>query len=137
MSNRQPKSSMATAPMHATVTTRTSERADRELPRDARAPARSVLNFEYSMRMQAFQKRFCLRKFEFLVARLDAQEKTVRGRPRESLDVERRVIRRGQPIERKHSEHGRQRRAQNRQLESDRNPHRPAIERLPSDVQWE
>src|SRR5271170_56494 len=138
MSNRQPATNITTAPTQARVRPRKREPARRALLRAVKTPgASSVLKFEYSMRMQAFQKCSCLREIEFLVPRLDAQEKTVRGCPRESLDVERRVIWRRQPIERQHSKHGRERRAQNRQLESNRNPHRPAIERLPADIQRE
>src|ERR1700691_700487 len=136
MSNRQPMSSKLTAPMHTTVAMCTSERA-------ARAPigatgalgASSVLNFKYSMRMQAFQELFCFDEIEFLVPRLDAQEKTVGGRHCELLDVKRRVIWRRQAIEREHSKYSRKGCTQNRQLESDRYPHRPAIERFPADVQ--
>src|SRR5271154_701500 len=64
------------------------------------------------MRIQALQKCLGLREIEFLVARFNAQEKTVRGRRGKAFDVERRVVRRRQPIQRQHSKDGGKGRAQ-------------------------
>src|SRR3984885_8734709 len=138
MSRRQPKSSKATAPIDMTVRVRTSERARRAQRRAwARMLSSSVLNFKYSMRMQAFQELFCFDEIEFLVPRFDTQEETVGRSQRESLDIKRRVIRGRQSVEREHSKYGREGCAQDRQLESNRYPHRPAIERFPTDIQRE
>src|ERR1019366_6863842 len=127
---------MATAPRHAIVRPRVSERPDDAWPRLAvpLCPS-SVLNFKYSTRVQALQKRFRLRQIEFLVPGFYAQKETIRRSKSKSLDVEGRVVRRRQSVQSEHSEHGREGRTQDRQLECDRNPHGPAIERFAANVQ--
>src|SRR5262245_2227031 len=70
-----------------------------------------VSNDRHLSRLERFQKAARLRQIEFLVPRFDAQEKPVPARQRESRDVEHRVIRLRQAVERQHPEHGSQRRA--------------------------
>src|SRR5579864_3094693 len=98
MSRRQPESSSANAPRQATTMPGASGRAGRAWPHAAKTPrVGSVINFEYSMRIQALQKCLGLREIEFLVPRLDAQKESIRGRRRETLHIERRMVRRGKP----------------------------------------
>src|ERR1700722_11253145 len=93
-----------------------------------------VVNFEYSMRAEIFEKLACAGQIEFLVARFDAQEEAVARSHRETLHVERRVIGSRQAVHRQHSKNGGKRRAQNGQFEGDGNPLRPTVVRLAADV---
>src|ERR1700761_7135974 len=91
---------------------------------------RLILNLTYSGRIQACQKIFRFRGVEFSVLRFDRQKKLVLRGAVEARHVERRVIRLRKAIQREHAEHGAERRAQNGELERDRNPVRPTVVRL-------
>src|SRR5262245_3299981 len=94
----------------------------------------SICNDCYLSRLECFEKSTRLRQIELLVARLDAQEKSIAARQREARDVEDRVIRLRQSVERQHAEHSRERGAENRAFEGHRYERRPAIERSGADV---
>src|SRR6202034_1887916 len=132
MSSRQPDTSRATAPRHPSAKART---RDLLVTVVIDAAWELLLNFKNSLGLQSFQKRLGLRQIELRVARLDAQKKLGGRGAGEPLDVERRVIGRRQPIQREHSENGGERRAENGQLERDRNPHGPAVERFSADIE--
>src|SRR5437762_4772856 len=59
-----------------------------------------IRNDGHLSRLERLHEPARLRQVELLVARLDAEEKPVAARERESRDVEHRVIRLRQPIER-------------------------------------
>src|SRR5580692_10942216 len=97
MSSRQPDSSRAAAPRHPSAKPRTRERLI------TAAVWELLLNFKNSLGFQTLQKCLRLREIKFRVASLDAQKKLVGRSAGEPLDVERRVIRRWQSIQREHS----------------------------------
>src|SRR5688572_26355126 len=86
-------------------------------------------NFGHSYRVRGFEEIPRRRPIEPGIAGLNHQEESIRRRARERRDVEDRVIRLRQLVERPHPEERRQRRAEHRRLESDRNELRPADER--------
>src|SRR5438552_18518350 len=73
----------------------------------------SVRNDGHLSRLERLHEPARRGQVELLVARLDAEEKPVAARERESRDVEHRVIRLRQPVERQHAEYRRERRAEN------------------------
>src|SRR3954447_964842 len=86
--------------------------------------------------MKTLQKAGGRVEIEARVRRLYAQEEAVCRRTRERRHVEHRVIRLRQLVERPHGDERRQRRAEHRGFEGDRNELRPAVERTAADVQW-
>src|SRR5262245_39984083 len=74
-------------------------------------------------------------RVEARVGGLDAEEVAVLRRRREARRVEHRVVRRGQPVEREHSEHRRHRRAKDGALERRWHERRPREDRLATDVE--
>src|SRR5262245_35733584 len=100
-----------------------------------RREVRSVRNGRHLARAERFEEAARPLEIELWIPGLDAQEKLVAGRQREPRDVEDRVIRHRQAVEREHAEHGRQRGTENRAFERDRYEHRPGIERFAADVQ--
>src|ERR1700735_4016382 len=130
MSWRQPTENIASAATHSS-------------PRKPADPSPRIpkfrklgLNFVNSKRFQTVEKHFGLVQIEILVARLHHQEKTVVRSPRELRHVENRMIRSRQSIQRKHSKHSAEGRAQHRQLERNRNEMWPAVVRFAAHVQW-
>src|SRR5579875_709843 len=134
ISSRQPESIRASPARQPAICRRL--RAISERPSNP-PKQKSVLNLIDSMRLQLFQKRFRPRQIEVLVARLDAQEKLVRGREREAVHVEYRVIGPRQTVQGQHAHHRRNRPTQNRQFKRDGNPGRPAIKGLAANVERE
>ena len=59
-------------------------------------------------------------KLEISIRRFDAEKKAVAARQFKALDVEYRVVRHGQAIQRQYAKESRQGREQNRQLERNR-----------------
>src|SRR6201995_5087501 len=116
MSSRQPPSKKAT--LHTAAAT-------------FRIPMlRLILNLTYSGRIQACQKIFGFRGVEFAVLRLDREKKLVLRGAVKAGHVERRMIGLRKAVQREHSEHGAERSAEYGELESNRNPVRPAVVRL-------
>src|SRR6266849_2491282 len=83
---------------------------------------------------ETFEELVDLIELEFRIARLDDEEELIARRLRESLDVEDRVIRHRQSVEAEHAEHRAECSEKNHALERDRDPRRPAVERLAADV---
>src|SRR5712672_3253357 len=89
--------------------------------------ANLFFNFGHLFWIQLLQELPGLGEIEFRVSGFDTQKETVYRRVcRERRDVEHRMIRHGQLIHRKHSEHGAERCKQYGALKSDRNKRRPA-----------
>src|SRR5260370_10613006 len=84
--------------------------------------------------VQFLENARALRQMEFRIVGLDANKKTVRRRVSKPGHVENRMMRLGQFVEREHAENRGERGAENRQLKSDGNEGRPAIERAAADV---
>src|SRR5882672_5568204 len=76
-----------------------------------------------------------VRQMKLRVAGLDAEKEAVRRGVREAMDIEDRMMRLREPVQGEHAKHGGERRAENRQFESDGNKSRPAIERAAADVE--
>src|SRR5476649_1165778 len=95
----------------------------------------SVCNGRDLPRVQRFEE--VARRFdvELGILRLDAEEEPVTAGQREPRQVEDRVIRHRQAVEREHAEDARQRGRENRALEGDRDERRPAVQRLAADVE--
>src|SRR5690348_3598016 len=133
MSRRQPASTPAKSTAAAASCATFPARAHR--PEFRRAANSTLgLNFEHSIGVQAFQKRFRLGEVELLVLRFDEQKEAVRTRTCEIGEIKYRMIRAREAIQPEHAEGGRQRGAENGQLERNRNPSRPAIVRTAADV---
>src|SRR5450432_2549179 len=95
-----------------------------------------IKHLGHVMRIDALQESRGVRKIEFLVAGLDAQKELVAGGVLgETLDVEQRMMRLRQAVQRQHAENRGKRRAQHGQFESDRNEGRPAIQGASRDVE--
>src|SRR5713226_6396370 len=86
------------------------------------------------MSMETLQEARGIRQIKFRIAGLDAHKKAVRGRVREAVHVENRMVRLGQPVQGKHSEHRGERRAENGKLKCHGNEGRPAIKRATANV---
>src|SRR5581483_3321812 len=95
---------------------------------------RLVRNGRDLTRIQRFKKLARAFDVELRIDRLDADEKAIAARERESRHVEDRVIRLRQPVERQHAEYRRERRRENRALERHRDERRPAVERPSANV---
>src|SRR5258707_15667398 len=76
-------------------------------------------------RVQRFKEPARRFEVELRILRLDAEEETVAAGQREARQVEDRVIRHRQPVQREHAEHARQRRREDGALEGDRDERRP------------
>src|SRR5277367_4462138 len=121
MSCRQPPAKMASTAMHRSP-------RKRVVPSPSISTCRKLIfNFVNSVRFQTVQKHLRLVQIEILVAGLDGQEKSVFRSQRESWHVENWMVRSRQTIQREHSKHRAKRRAQYRQLESNRNKMRPTV----------
>src|SRR4030095_7053289 len=92
------------------------------------AMATSGGNFGHSQRMKILQKRRGHVAIELRIRGLDAEKEPVARRPVERAQVEHRVIRLRQPVERQHPDKRRERGAQHRALEGDGDEVRPAVE---------
>src|SRR6266850_806087 len=87
------------------------------------------------MRMHFLKDARGVRQMKLRVAGLDAEKEAVRRGVREPMDVENRMMRLREPVQGEHAKHRGERRAENRQFESDGNKSRPAIERAATDVE--
>src|SRR6516165_5666889 len=91
----------------------------------SRIPANEVLllilHLGYMLRCHALQKLRRLRQVEFRVARFDAQEKPVGRSMGKTFHVENRVVWLRQPVQRQHTDNGKNRRTQHRQFKRDWN----------------
>src|SRR5690348_2068710 len=85
---------------------------------------RSVRNGRHLPRTERLEIAPRVLEIELRVARLDAEEEPVPAREREPRDVEHRMIRLRQAVQRQHPEHRRQRGAEDRHLERHRNERR-------------
>src|SRR5258708_24898854 len=94
-----------------------------------------ILHLANVMCIQAVEKLFGAGAIELRILRLDAKEEAVIRGQRETRRVEHRMMRHGQFVERQHSENGGNCRAEDGQLRSHPNKHRPSIERASADVQ--
>src|SRR5678810_976475 len=93
----------------------------------AREPSTKLRgNFGHSYWMQTFEKPPRTVTIELRIAGFDAQEEAVGRGAIEGGDVEHRVIRHRQPIQRPHPEEAGQRRPEHRGLERHRDELRPA-----------
>src|ERR1700683_228693 len=133
MSSRHPPSTIAMPPRQASLRKQTVNVLAPALP-SAPSRCRSNFNFEYSVRLQSFQKLRCFDQIEFLVSRFHHQEKTVFRRQRKSRNVENWVIRCRQPIHSQHAKNRAKRSSENRQLKRNRYPSRPTVVRLAADI---
>src|SRR4029450_6875974 len=91
-------------------------------------------NFGHSYWMQPFEKLPRRMPLESRIRRLDDEEEAIGRGTSERVDVEDRVIRLRQLVQRPHADEARQRRAKHRRLEGDRNELGPAVERALADV---
>src|SRR6187455_2563591 len=91
-------------------------------------------NFGHSYRMQPLEKLPRAMPLEPRVGGLDQEEEAIGGRAPEGVDVENRVIRLRQLVQRPHADKRRERRSENRRLKGHRDELRPAIERAIADV---
>src|ERR1700722_14708794 len=92
-------------------------------------------NFINSKRPQGVEENLGLVEIEIFVLGFDHQEKAVFRSQRETRDVEYRMIRPWQSVEREHAEDGAERGAQDGEFEGDRNEMRPAVVGLAADVE--
>src|ERR1700694_551345 len=97
--------------------------------------ANLFFNFGHLFWIQLLQELPGLDEIEFRIVGFDTKKETVYGRVcRERRHVENGMIRHGQLIHRKHSEHGAEGCQQHGALKGDRNKRRPANERPATDV---
>src|SRR5579885_3916425 len=89
--------------------------------------APSVENIVHLKRVHASEQVGRLLPVELRVVGLDAEEEPVLRGAREALHAKERVIRHRQAAQRQHAEDREERREQNRQLERDRDVHRPTV----------
>src|SRR6267378_819366 len=87
------------------------------------------------MRMHFLKDARGVRQMKLRVAGFDAEKEAVRRGVREAMDIEDRMMRLREPVQGEHAKHRGERRAENRQLESDGNKSWPAIERAAADVE--
>src|SRR5580704_7744417 len=130
MSSRHPPSTIAMPPRQASLRKQT-------VIVLAPSRCRSNLNFEYSVRLQGFQKLRRLDQIEFLVSRFYHQKKTVFRRQRKSRNIKNRMIRRRQPVHSEHAKNRAKRSSENGQLKRNRYPRGPAVVRLAANIQRE
>src|SRR5437879_6101614 len=76
-------------------------------------------------RMERVQELLRALEIELRVLRFNAEKKPVAARQREPRDVEDRVVRLRQPVQREHAEYGAQRSDEDRALEGHRDERRP------------
>src|SRR6188472_1312974 len=91
-------------------------------------------NFGHSYGMQPFEKLPRRMTLESRIRRLDDEKEAIGRRAPEGVDVENRVIRLRQLVQRPHADKRRERRSENRRLKGHRDELRPAIERAIADV---
>src|SRR5437762_11598110 len=84
-----------------------------------------TLHFIHCNRFQTFEELSC--RCKLWITRFDAKKKPVAARTLETFDVEQRMIRHRQTVQREHAEHGGNRRAENGHLERDRDECRPTV----------
>src|SRR5579864_1025850 len=100
-----------------------------------RSEALIIFHLENVRSLELLQKTSRIREMKPRVAGLDAQIEAVAGGvPRETIDVEQRMMRTRQAIEREHAENRGQRGSQHGHLKRDGDKRRPAIERPPADI---
>src|SRR2546425_12866663 len=95
----------------------------------------SVRNGRHLPRLERLEELPRALDVELRIDRLDAEEEPVAARQREAWNVEHRVIRLRQSVEREHAEHRRQGRDENRALERHRDERGPAVKRVAADVE--
>src|ERR1700752_4485386 len=91
-------------------------------------------NFGDSYGMQPFEKLPRRMTLESRIRRLDDEEEAIGRCAPEGVDVEDRVIRLRQLVQRPHADKRRERRSENRSLKRHRDELRPAVERAIADV---
>src|SRR5882724_9341804 len=87
------------------------------------------------MRMHFLKDARGVRQMKLRVAGLNAEKEAVRRGVREAMGIENRMMGLREPVQGEHAKNGGERRAENRQFESDGNKSRPAIERAAADVE--
>src|SRR5258706_2935819 len=92
-----------------------------------------ITDLRYSL--EPGQKPPRLSAFKHRVARLDAQEETIAACHLKAVNVEHRMIRLRQSVQRQHPKHRGNRSQQNRAFECDRDERRPTVQRTPADVE--
>src|SRR5882762_5809323 len=87
------------------------------------------------MRMHFLKDARGVRQVKLRVAGLNAEKEAVRRGVREAMNIENRMMRLREPVQGEHAKHRGERRAENRQFESDGNKSGPAIGRAAADVE--
>src|SRR5207244_9258962 len=97
--------------------------------------ALSIRNGRNLPRAERFEKAASSLEIELRVLCFDAQEEPVSAGQGEARHVEHRVIRHRQSVESEHSKDSRQRSGQDRAFKGHRDKRRPAVVRLPADIE--
>src|SRR5487761_1431400 len=91
-------------------------------------------HLEHFFRLEAFQKLPRVAEMEFWIAGFNRQKKAVSAGADKLGHIEHGMVGHWQAIQGEHAKQGGERRAQHRQLESDRNKGRPTMQRPAADV---
>src|ERR1700722_10238772 len=94
------------------------------------------LNFHYPLTVELLQELSRGENIELRVRCLKAKKELIAGGMLKSSDVEYRMIRLRQPIQRQHADHRGETSDQNHTFKGDGNIRRPAIKRPSRDVVW-
>src|SRR5271154_4983302 len=92
-----------------------------------RSRRRLRFNFHHLQRLKLLEKYACLGGVEFRICRLNAQKESIPRGAYKFGDVENRMIRLRQTVERQHANYGRQAREQNHALKGDGHISGPGI----------